>query len=258
MNTKNVIKSIAPKWAVSIYSFFRVTRFKVLRWVPRYDEDELMTSHKCDFVHEERFRRCYKMAVQAKLAVSEKIRWRAHVACWAAQHAASLGGDFVECGVNKGFLSKIVMDYIGFQGRVKKTFYLLDTFEGFVDEYLVNEEREKHKFQGSIYEPCYEIVKETFGHMKNVKIIKGAVPDTLGQVTSKRISYLSIDMNCVQPEIAAAEYFWGKMTSGGVLLLDDYGHAGHELQKEAFDEFAQKHEVPILSLPTGQGLILKP
>ena len=65
------------------------------------------------------------------------------------------------------------------------------------------------------------------------------------------------DMNCVQPEIAAAEYFWERLVPGAVMLLDDYGHAGHELQKEAFDRFSKHHGVPLLVLPTGQGLIIK-
>jgi len=69
---------------------------------------------------------------------------------------------------------------------------------------------------------------------------------------------LHIDMNCTLPEIAAAEYFWDRLVSGAAMLLDDYGHGGHEEQKYAFDGFAKRKGVEILSLPTGQGLIIKP
>jgi O-methyltransferase len=65
-------------------------------------------------------------------------------------------------------------------------------------------------------------------------------------------------MNCVIPEIEAAEFFWDKLVCGGVIVLDDYGWKGHHLQKQAFDEFAAKRGIKILSLPTGQGLIIKP
>ena len=76
---------------------------------------------------------------------------------------------------------------------------------------------------------------------------------------SGRVCYLSIDMNCVGPEIAAAEFFWDRLVSGAVVLLDDYG-AGvwHLAQKRAFDEFARRKGVEILSLPTCQGLLIKP
>ena len=84
------------------------------------------------------------------------------------------------------------------------------------------------------------------------------MPETLPLVTSEKISYLSIDMNCVGPEIAAAEYFWDKLVSGAAMVIDDYGWSEHFAQKTAFDEFAKAKAVSILSLPTGQGVLLKP
>lgn len=91
-----------------------------------------------------------------------------------------------------------------------------------------------------------------------MKFIKGAIPETLPQVDSDKIAYLHIDMNCVEPEIAAVEYFWDKLVSGAIVVLDDYGHAGHEEQRYAFNDFVKRKNVPILCLPTGQGLIIKP
>ena len=61
-----------------------------------------------------------------------------------------------------------------------------------------------------------------------------------------------------EPEIAAAHFFWDKIVPGGVVILDDYGFKGHEEQKAAFNEFAKQKNVPILQLPTGQGIIFKP
>lgn len=107
------------------------------------------------------------------------------------------------------------------------------------------------------YQECYEFVKTIFAN-DNVEIIKGSVPETLSQVKTQKIAYLSIDMNCVEPEIAATEYFWEKMVSGGVVLLDDYGQQKHIEQKKGFDEFALQKGAQVLSLPTGQGLIIKP
>jgi hypothetical protein len=65
-------------------------------------------------------------------------------------------------------------------------------------------------------------------------------------------------MNNVMPEIAAAEYFWDKLVSGAVMVLDDYGFGTHVEQKLGFDAFAARKGVQVLSLPTGQGLIFKP
>jgi len=43
-------------------------------------------------------------------------------------------------------------------------------------------------------------------------------------------------------------------------VLDDYGYGGDSyiFQKHAWDDFAYKKRVQVLSLPTGQGLIFKP
>jgi hypothetical protein len=215
-----------------------------------YRQDGLVTEHSTDFMR-------YQMGEKTGSWNGLRIHWRAHVACWAAERAQSLEGDYVECGVNKGGLSLTVMEYIGFSALRNKRFYLLDTFEGLVEQYISKEEKELGRKPGG-YEECYQAVKETFSRFDNVVIIRGTVPDTLQQVKADKVCYLSIDMNCMEPEIAAAEFFWDKMVSGAAMVLDDYGWAAHVVQKNAFDSFAKRKGVPILSVPTGQGLILKP
>ena len=64
-------------------------------------------------------------------------------------------------------------------------------------------------------------------------------------------------MNCVMPQLAAAEYFWGRLVSGGFILMDDYAYIGYELQYRALKEFARRNGVSAVSLPTGQGIIVK-
>lgn len=104
----------------------------------------------------------------------------------------------------------------------------------------------------------YEQVVETFKDF-NVKIIKGPVPETLSEVDTQKVCYLSIDMNCVLPEIEALNFFWDRMVSGGIIILDDYGYANSSNdQKEAHDAFARSKGVMILTMPTCQGLLIKP
>lgn len=234
----------------------------------KYNEDGLISAHNVDFLDEPKFKLAYQKAVDEKLYVSSDIRWRLHVACWAGTHALALGGDFVECGVNKGFMSRIVMDYLDF-GERPHTFYLLDTFQGFDENQLTAQEREKllHAYEHAktsgkswemgMYEPCYDVVMRAFSRFNNAKLIKGSIPETLVEVKSDRVAYLSIDMNCVGPEIAAIEFFWPKLLQGGVVILDDYGWVTHEAQKDAMDAFARKVGTKVLSLPTGQGLLIK-
>ena len=44
---------------------------------------------------------------------------------------------------------------------------------------------------------------------------------------------------------------------GAIVLLDDYAWATHRAQQIAQDEFAAAHGTAILSLPTGQGLLIR-
>jgi hypothetical protein len=65
-------------------------------------------------------------------------------------------------------------------------------------------------------------------------------------------------MNIAYPEGAASAHFWERLTPGAVVIYDDYASQAHAPQKLALDAFAAERDVRILSLPTGQGLLLKP
>lgn len=186
------------------------------------------------------------------------IEWRVHTACWAASHALHLAGDFVECGVNTGILSRAICNYVPFN-ETDKTFFLFDTFRGIPEDQMLPSERESRVRENQeLYEECYETAKRNFAPFPRAKLIRGKVPDTLGAVAIERVCYLSVDMNIKAPEIAAIEFFWDKLSTGAVVLLDDYGWSGHFEQHDAMDAFARRMNVEILSLPTGQGLLLKP
>ncbi len=251
----SVAKKVLPQ---RVFLALRVLKSPQLYFLESatYEQDGLITVHNSDFLYDEDFRRAYLAGEEQNSWSNAPIHWRVHVVLWAAARAAQMEGDLVECGVNRGGFSRAVIEYINFPQMKDKKFYLLDTFEGLSPKYISDEEREN--IADYNYENCYEEVKNTFGKYENVEIIKGIVPDTLSQVKSEKVSFLSIDMNCAAPEIAAAEFFWDKLTSGAAIVLDDYGWAKHIVQKRAFDEFARQRNVKILSLPTGQGLILKP
>jgi len=178
---------------------------------------------------------------------------------WAAERAATMPGDFVECGVNRGGFARAIVERVDL-GALHKRFFLMDTFQGIVEEYLTPDERERgfsRELFGGFTE-CYDEVAEAFRPFPNVELVRGPIPDTLPLVSPEHVAFLSIDMNVVMPEIAAAEYFWPRLVSGAVMLLDDYGHDNHVAQKHAFDAFARERGVQVLMLPTGQGIVIKP
>jgi hypothetical protein len=230
-----------------LYDFLAVTFF------PDYSEDGIRTFKNSSFVNDKLFIKGYNALL--KQEPGAKKRWRAHVTQWAGFQALKVPGDFVETGVDRASFSASLMEYISFKDLTDRNFYLIDTYEGLVAELI--QEEEKNAALKNEYSPSYEFVKKTFEKLPNVKVIKGIVPDVLATLDINKVAYLSIDMNCAAPERQALEHFWPKLSQGGIVVLDDYAWPGRGLQKKTADEFAESVGHKILTIPTGQGIIIK-
>lgn len=226
--------------------------------------DGLFTVNSDHCLKDPLFLAAYARGLEASQGVDSGIHWRVHVALWAAATAVRLPGDFVECGVNAGFVSSAIMQRLDWR-NVSKRFYLIDTFRGPVSAQYSSEEiaagrltlAEKTIASGG-YVTDTERVRRNFAEWPNAVVVEGAVPEILPQVPVDRVAFLHLDMNCAYPERAALEFFWARLTPGAVVLFDDYSYWGSESQAEAIDAATAELGVTVLSLPTGQGLVIKP
>ena len=223
---------------------------------PTYNQDGLTTLHNNGFMSDPAFVQAEKAGAATGSWAS--IHWRVHTILWAANQCMNVEGDFVECGTNKGGFARAIVDYVDL-AKAGKNFYLLDTFEGLSASLFTEEEKAagRQEHFANVYTSCYDEVAQTFAPFPFVKLIKGMVPDTLVKVPSEKIAFLSVDMNSVVPEIAALDYFWDKLSNGGIIVLDDYAYVTCDLQYKAHNEWAAGKGIKILTLPTGQGLIVK-
>ena len=64
-------------------------------------------------------------------------------------------------------------------------------------------------------------------------------------------------MNHLAPETGALKEVLPRLQKGGVVVFDDYGWWGYSAQKIDLDPIAAAHELEILKLQTGQGILLK-
>lgn len=228
-----------------------------------YVQDGLVTLHNHDFMKNPEFISAYARGV---LAAGKDYgwHWRVHIGLWAASIAQTIPGDFIECGVNAGFMSSSIMHYLGWN-KLGKKFFLLDTFSGIDSRFITEEElldgilekNEKLKNIG-FYVSDVESVRANFSEWASVELIQGAIPETLNMVPSTEVAFIHIDLNCAPPEVAALEYFWDRLSKGAPVLLDDYAYHGYQHQKYAMDILANRLGVKIVALPTGQGLLFKP
>ncbi|MFH1155447.1 MAG: TylF/MycF/NovP-related O-methyltransferase [Pseudomonadota bacterium] len=243
-------------------SFWADIPERLARDAEPYAKDGLTSYHNHEFENDASFMKAYNRGITA-VGEDYNWQWRVHIGLWAAYTANRLGGDFVECGVNKGFMSSAIMEFLDWD-KTGKVFYLLDTFRGIETACLSSSEIEdgvaqanSDRISNEFYTTDPGSVIENFSQWKHVKIIVGAIPGTLSQIDSKSVSFVHIDMNCAAPEIEAIEYLWDRVVTGGIILLDDYAYVGYRNQKVAMDKFATARKIAIASLPTGQGLIIK-
>src|SRR5262249_16984200 len=103
--------------------------------------DGLFTVHSDHCLKDPRFLAAYARGVEASHGVDPGIHWRVHVALWAGATAVRLPGDFVECGVNAGFVSSAIMHRLDWK-NIPKRFYLIDTFCGPIKAQYSSEEIE--------------------------------------------------------------------------------------------------------------------
>ena len=228
-----------------------------------YLQDGLVSCHNHEFMASPAFASAYQRGVAAA-GCDYGWHWRVHIGLWAAGIAAELPGDFVECGVNAGFMSSSIMHALDWNAR-DKTFWLLDTFAGVDERYVSDQEKSagilaknQAMIDSGFYVLDFEKVKRNFAEWRRVKLVKGSIPETLPRVDAERIAFLHIDMNCAPPEVAALRYLWDRLVPGAPVLLDDYAYYGYRPQKLAMDELTAQLGAAIASLPTGQGLLIKP
>jgi O-methyltransferase len=211
-----------------------------------YNQDGIITMHDCSFMRDPPFVDAYQAARQTGSWTGPwgqaAIHWRAHVLCWAGKTVEPLAADLVECGVDRGGTAMLLLRYLKLENHSKHRLFLYDTFCG-LDRNRSSVSERNHT--EGIYAECYEDVRQRFAEFTNVIICRGSVPDSFDEGAPKRVALLHIDMNAAAPERSAIEFFWPRLVPGAIV-------------KASMDEFAKLLGVPILSLPTGQGMLMKP
>ena len=66
-----------------------------------------------------------------------------------------------------------------------------------------------------------------------------------------------MDLNNASAEKATIEVLWPKLVQGAIIVLDDYAFIRRVRQYDMWNEFAKSVGRSVLTLPTGQGLLIK-
>ena len=252
-----LIRFLRGSFLGSIIGRLKTARLRYVKFRVRYNRDELITAHYPYFLQEQRFISALKSNFQfdPEPRVTIEHDWRIHVLCSLALGVVKgAEGDFIECGVFRGDCAKTIINYVDLNST-NRSFFLLDSFDGF-DFSQLTEKESKLRGEGQ-FVGAFEFVTGKFRCDSCVKIIQGFVPNTLDSIANKMFGFAHIDMNAAYPEKEAFQFIFPRLRDGGVIIFDDYGHAGHEEQRLALDEVASGFGRVITCLPTGQGLLIK-
>ena len=186
-------------------------------------------------------------------------------------NANSIPGDIVECGVWRGGSSMLAKE-LCHSSHINRKFYLFDTFTGMSAptaadvsihglsaevKYRDKKRREHENWSfASVDEVCDNFRRAGLLD-ERVIFVKGMVEDTLREPgnLSERIALLRLDTDFYESTKVELEILYPRLVSGGILIIDDYGH--WQGARKATDEyFAAAHPFFIRIDYTGR-LIVK-
>jgi hypothetical protein len=162
-----------------------------------------------------------------------------------ARSVAHIRGDIAEVGVYRAASSKIIRE-----AEPEKTFHLFDTFEG-----LPKSQKEDERFYEGLYKSSLADVQQYLSSYRNLHFYKGLFPDTAGPVKDLTFSFVHLDVDLYESTFNALEFFWPRMTAGGVILSHDYSTVAGV--KEAFDTFFSSKNVAVIALEDSQCLVVR-
>lgn len=173
--------------------------------------------------------------------------WRVYMLCWAAKSCLRLPGDFMDVGCYDGRTVEVMERYCDFRNQAGKTWWLYDMFE--------NPPEEARK---SGHGPAlFEQVKQSFAACDNVRVIKGAVPESFAQGLPEKVAFAQLDLNVAAPELAALEIIYDRIVPGGIIVFDDFGFRRYRDSHDAEMAFFRARGDVLWESPTGQGLFIK-
>jgi O-methyltransferase len=167
-----------------------------------------------------------------------------------ARHVLALPGQVAECGVYRGGTAFLLATLL----KAKKTLYLFDTFSGIP---AGDPEKDNRYVQGGDFSDTslYD-VRKLLQDFDSLEFRPGVVPHTFSGLEWEQFSFAHIDLDIYHPIVNALEFFFPRMSKGGLIVLDDYGAEECRGALLAVNDFCASINRPPIILPTGQAAIV--
>jgi O-methyltransferase len=165
----------------------------------------------------------------------------------------NIPGFIAEVGVFKGTTARLFHEALP-----DKEMLLFDTFEGF-DERDIKHKNEDSKAEVGGWDVSINEVKNFIGSSESIKIFRGYFPETTKDIDSNnRYALVHLDADLYNPQLSGLEYFYPKMTKGGVIIIHDCNNEYYGSKKAVDEFFLDRQETPII-IPdkSGSAIVVK-
>jgi hypothetical protein len=156
-------------------------------------------------------------------------------------------GDVAELGVYRGNSAAVLAHYARQHNRAV---FLFDTFQGFdTGDFIGVDANKIHEFADT----SLDLVREVVGD-ESVTYVKGYFPGSITETVEKRrFAIAHVDCDLYEPMKAALEFFYPRLSMGGLMIIHDYANPCWEGPKQAVDEFLRGITDNIILIPDKSG-----
>lgn len=161
-------------------------------------------------------------------------------------------GAMAELGVWKGNSAKILHLV-----SPERKLYLFDTFEGFDQRDVKAESTNLPVGEKAFKDTSLEGVKAFVGTGPNVTYCQGWFPDTATAVKEgEKFALVHVDCDLGKPVLSALEFFYPRMSPGGLIIVHDYSSGWWPDVKPAVDGFMKDKPETVILLPDKSGSVV--
>jgi O-methyltransferase len=170
--------------------------------------------------------------------------------------SAEIKGDFAELGVYKGESARIIHAM-----APERKLHLFDTFDGFREEDLEVETGEAATYTSRHFaDTSMDAVRRMVGDSERIVFHPGHFPGSVGRSEKNEAgtpcyALVNIDVDLYKPTLSGLEYFYPKLSPGGVILVHDHTHKWPGIKK-AVIEFASLIPESPVPVPDMDGTVM--
>jgi O-methyltransferase len=171
---------------------------------------------------------------------------------------AGLRGSTAECGVFRGVGSGVICQTLA--GTYQEGEYHLgfDSWDGVSEPEAADRMADGTLGwkRGQLRTPMSE-TQELLSVFPFCKLTQGWIPQCFAGFESHQFRLVHVDVDLRQPTWGSLAFFYPRMVSGGVIVLDDHGFIDCPGARSAAIEFFADKPETIIEAPTGQAFVFK-